>query len=499
MMENSNSGENNSGENSVDVSDSSNKANTTGNAKISATAGHPSNPTDPHHHHHHHHQYHRDVGTKPRANSPLDHETDEAVREKKIQDKKRKRMNMRREYEEKVEQEMDSSETSRDRDVVIRPGKPVTLDKVLSFTKTPRLVVKAGPPFLVVYTNAAYCRLSGIDSHNAVGKPITILLDIPSHDEAPQINFLKGRPALEDAPVNAAKSAENEMKDGDDKIGSPQNNLGANGTESHVAAEAAGRARAEASKEDNTELGLERLIAASGFGRVHMIYVRAKPHHMVGRNVKVLQSSVTPKRSQEEGSNGSSISSSYEGPYHFVACTMTISPVVSSPEAYSVAAVVTDKEKGGDHQHHKSKRSDKDQESCHQHKAKRRKHHHHHQHGDNLLQHHPHRQDHSFDQKRQLISHYVIQLEAIDGDSRKIGTMASQSSASTAVEANMLGMTKTEVRQQRMRALALQQKAALEGNEQDGQNGEQEGDDDDDEEMESEEISESRQHVSAIG
>ena len=42
-----------------------------------------------------------------------------------------------------------------------------------------RIVIKSVPPFLVVHTNAAYCRLSGIDSHAAVGKPISNLLSLP--------------------------------------------------------------------------------------------------------------------------------------------------------------------------------------------------------------------------------------------------------------------------------------------------------------------------------
>lgn len=62
-----------------------------------------------------------------------------AVREKKLMDKKRKRMNMRREYEEKVQQEMDSSEGS-DASSSLKPGRPITLDKVLSLTKTARYV-----------------------------------------------------------------------------------------------------------------------------------------------------------------------------------------------------------------------------------------------------------------------------------------------------------------------------------------------------------------------
>lgn len=66
-------------------------------------------------------------------------EQNEAEREMKLQNKKRKRMDMRREYEEKVQEDLESSESSATNGVVsLRPGRPITLDKVLSFTKIPR-------------------------------------------------------------------------------------------------------------------------------------------------------------------------------------------------------------------------------------------------------------------------------------------------------------------------------------------------------------------------
>lgn len=64
-----------------------------------------------------------------------------AEREKKIQNKKRKRMNMRRAYESKVQQQMESSESGNDHgELILKPGQPVTLDQVLSFSKTARSV-----------------------------------------------------------------------------------------------------------------------------------------------------------------------------------------------------------------------------------------------------------------------------------------------------------------------------------------------------------------------
>jgi hypothetical protein len=129
---------------------------------------------------------------------------------------------------------------------------------------------------------------------------------------------------------------------------------------------------------------------------------------------------------------------------------MGVSPVVGSPEAF---AVVTDK----------------DQES-HHHKSKRRKHHQ----GDSPDQMSPHHQQQprrnflhreiSIHRKRHLITHYVIQLEPLEGGSRKLNSLASQSSTSTTVEAQMLGVTKSELRVQRGRGVA-EPAAQMAGNE----------------------------------
>jgi hypothetical protein len=69
----------------------------------------------------------------PLWNQPADTRDQDAGREKKLMDKKRKRMNMRREYEEQVQHDMESSESSD-----FAPGKPSTLDTALSFSKRAR-------------------------------------------------------------------------------------------------------------------------------------------------------------------------------------------------------------------------------------------------------------------------------------------------------------------------------------------------------------------------
>jgi hypothetical protein len=297
-----------------------------------------------------------------------------------------------------------------------------------------RIVIKAGPPFLVVYTNAAYSRLSGIDSHLAVGKPISTLLSIPDqHSLAGQDAGAKS-PQVENSTVAVATASE---RNNDPHV-EDQSANGATSSRTHLAAEAAGRARAT-SAEDNTEMGLERLVAASGYGKYHAINVLSKPHHMLGRNVTVANPPATGKqRSHEEGSNGSSITSSHDGPNLFVTSNMSVSPVVSSPEAFDVA-VVTDKDQ--DIQHHKTKR---------------RKHHHHTESQQSpTTGHHQHRRiymmrEPSTHRKRHLITHYVIQLEQFDATTGKFGN-ASQSSTSTTAEAHILGMTKSELRRLRLR------------------------------------------------
>jgi hypothetical protein len=392
----------------------------------------PSNLSDPLHHH-------QDMKTQRRlSNKSLSQEDNvdkHAVRERKIQDKKRKRMNMRREYEDKMEQEMESSESSNDgrggETALLRPGKPTTLDKAVSFTKTAKLVIKASPPFTVIYTNAAYSRLSGIDSHNAVGNPITTLLSLPTQ-QLSQLNFQKDN---QQSPENSTEKAttQNQNSNGMNND-QDHNNAATDSNNNHAAAEAAGRARAATSKNDDTEAGIEKLVAASGYNKLNKVNIR---HQMLGRNVKVYKS----KRNEEEGSNGSSISSSSDSPHNVVACTMSISPIVSIPETYN-AAIVPDK---GDH--HK--------DNSHQHKSKRRKHHHHNQ--------------------RQVVSHYVIQLEACDDDLIKHeAEKESQASLST----------KGELRQQRVKETTMKTGNAHVLNA--------------DNEVESSEVSESCKHVSAV-
>ena len=491
--------EDNSGENSAANSDVSNSAKASGmKAAPEVPTVNPSSLEAFLHHHHHREEV---AGTSDQHAFSDRPEDQSAAREKKLQDKKRKRMNMRREYEEKVEEEMASSESSQDREVVLRPGKPVTLDKVLSFTKTPRLVAKAEPPFLVVYTNAAYSRLSGIDSHNAVGKPISTLLSTLDQYELSQLDVENDLSASQESPSKRqARDLEHRDKD------VPSSNVGED-RENYVAAAAAGRAAALAAPTgDASTIGIDTLVVNSGFGRLNLVTIRSKMHHMVGRNIKVLKSTapVMKNPGKEEGSNdGSSITSNFEGQQHYLACTMCVAPVVSSPEAYHV---VTDKDQSS--HHHKNKRSEKDHDS-HQHKNKRRKHHHHHNFESSQHVHLPHRhpqmmKEIAIHHRPQLVSHYVIELELYDKD--RVGAGMMESSTSASFEARKLGVSKTELARQRSKVEFQQNpsSAAAAADSADHHQGHSQANDeyDDDVDLDEDELQTEESevpHVSAIG
>lgn len=316
-----------------------------------------------------------------------------SAREKKLQDKKRKRMNMRREYEDKMEQEMESSESSYARCdlILIRPGKPITLDKAVAFTKVAKLVCKASPPFTVIYTNAAYSRLCGIDSHNAVGKHLSNLLSLPVKQSSQQ--------ELQNQCTAAQNSVSNEPFIRRDK--SSQRNLHSEVSKNHIAAAAAGRARAAASKNDNIEIGIGTLFVAGSYHKQNKVNVRCNLSGVAENSTKSFKSKV-----EEEGSNeGSSLTSNTGSAYNMLECIVSISPVMSSPDAYA-AAVIPDQEKQGDI-HNRRNISENECRDCSQQqkKAKKRKHHHHSQPVNQIYQSHG---------KQQVISHYLIQMESFD-------------------------------------------------------------------------------------
>jgi len=273
-----------------------------------------------------------------------------------------------------------------------------------------RIVVQATPPFLVVHANAAFTGLTGVDSHSIIGKPIQTILSVPeqkdshSHFVLTEINNADGSHSGQSSMTNSASANRGQLPAQEHAhVASPQQTMQEqhlpqqqhfqemSNILNHAAAAAAGEARANETKEMN----IERLVAASGFGQVHVLNVSAKPHRMLGRNVTVFRETYGDAFEAKRAGDDQDISlPSNEGRYHFVTCSTGISPVVSSPNAIDHTTVVTDQEGAN----------------------KRRKYHHHHssyrRHG-----------------KNNLVTHYVIQLEKVQTGSKQ-QSRESQSSAS---------------------------------------------------------------------
>jgi hypothetical protein len=288
-----------------------------------------------------------------------------------------------------------------------------------------RIVVQSEPPFLVVHTNAAYCRLTGIDAHVVVGRPVSALVALRSE-------------------TDTVKQLEEQHHPGQAE------NVGgvAAASEDLIAAAESERFRVEATLlRGHKEMSLERLIATSGLGHLHLVYVSTNSNHMVGRNVTVFSSTLVSGQAsdgrREEDSNNTSISSSYEGEKPPILCWICIAPIVSSSKLLHVTA-------------------NRDSESPHQ-REKRTKHYHGAS-GPSLQ---------GFDaadapsQKKYLplqhVSHFVIQLlPSVQDAAINENGMESLSSNSTSVEAQLLGLSKEELHKQRA-VLAPPEAASEEG------------------------------------
>jgi hypothetical protein len=223
-----------------------------------------------------------------------------------------------------------------------------------------------------------------MDSHTVVGQPISSLLFIM--DQVETSNDVH----------------QDEHSSIDDNAGDPQSS-------ELVAAAAAGRARAEASKQDTIKIGLDRLVVSSGFGRLHRVQVVAKPHQMVGRDVTVIKDAApsggiarSACNGGEAGSNDTSLS--FAGNTNQVACQISIAPVVSASSAMDTS-IEGKKEVYVHHRRHLH---------------------------------------------RQLVTHYVLQLGELEGKPGKHED--SLSSNSTSVEARLIGLTKAELENQRLAA-----------------------------------------------
>jgi hypothetical protein len=264
-------------------------------------------------------------------------------------------------------------------------------------------VVQSIPPFAVVHTNAAYCRLTGLDSHKVVRKPVRILLSLPAG-----------------APIQASQDEMSET---------------AEAKSEQVVTSTAG-SRPTSSKPSRHVSSVERLVVSSGLGHLHSVLVHTRPHHMLGKNVSFFHDVVPRGASAGEngrignlglgaGSPDTSLTGSNEG-QPIIQCTASIAPVVSTNTGLETMIV-----------------SDREGHS----KSKRRKFHANDQDGHKKLPAskdpvHAHRMRHA---PYQTVTHYVIQLQHQELPAGKAESEASLSSNSTSVEARLLGLSKREL------------------------------------------------------
>ncbi len=223
----------------------------------------------------------------------------------------------------------------------------------------------------------------------------------------------------------------------------------------HVAAAAAGHARAATFQEDIMyDLSLERTIVCCGQGQLHVVnaLIKADVDDCTGNTTKITDSRKTSFRRNDlssTGSNSSSIPSNEKNLFSY-SCLMSVSPVISDTLDSADTAVVTDNQ---DMRHSQSASSNHNNTRINNSApiAKRRKHHYFSDHHHRMNKHH-HR-----GKIGKNVTHYVIQLESIE-DKKRPCTRESFSSAttSTTVQAIKLGITKEELRMQKQLANQLQ-------------------------------------------
>jgi len=314
-----------------------------------------------------------------------------------------------------------------------------------------RVVIQALPPFLVVHSNAAFSRLTGIDSHKVVGQPIRSVLSLPSEGREQQAGVensssASGNPQSSDRDVTGVNRPPN--------VWPPA--------------------------KSNSD-SIERLVAASGFGRLHVVQVVTKHSQLVGKSVAFLKESpatsslrksTTAAASQNVGSNDVALASAATNNEQSLSsggnastvtkrtsCRASIAPIVSALDQPSGSSPPAMPDEENDSKRRKiqspsifgggSRRGSyggANNEGEIQEQKRRKV-----QGPDSSL---PRRGvsskgDFVGRDQRQLVTHYVVQLEIENQDKGNQGSIGSLSSHSSSVEARLLGLNKAEARHQR--------------------------------------------------
>lgn len=263
-----------------------------------------------------------------------------------------------------------------------------------------RLLVQALPPFLAVHTNAAFTLLTGIDSHAIIGQPVASIIAI----------------AQSTPPNKESDSSGSDITNNKDALsslsGSVEGNEGQNDAVLPDGNDSNQQGQDQPVNDDNMEMNvqsapvppgfrIDRLIVARGYGHIHNVEVKAvEPHTPVhaieGSEVKFDEAKSGAKRKKKDDK---------------IFCRMSVSPVVMNTESWDRKC-----EGHADSKDHKSG-------------SKRRKHVH-----------------------TPIVKHYLIQLESMDGPSCLLAKRSSfSSSTDTTVEAQLLGITRSELVARRCR------------------------------------------------
>lgn len=314
-------------------------------------------------------------------------------KEEKLIEKKRKRMSARKEYEEDLMRDRPRSGESSSKleeSNVFEAGKPVTLEDVLSFSKTARyillefvvveqllhsilfynvfifaaslmfrLLVQALPPFLAVHTNAAFTMLTQLDSHIVIGNPISSILSIVEGMPPTKESDSSGSDNTNNKDAISSLSGSLEGNDNQNRASIPNTNATHQQSHEHPTIESNTEGNAQ-NMHVPISFQIDRIVVARGYGQIHNVEVKAIESN--DRDDKIF-------------------------------CRMCVSPVVTSIENWE-----NTHPSGG-----------------------------------------------------AAVKHYLIQLESMDGPSLLAKQLSLSSSTDTTTEAMAMGITRSEVLSRRSR------------------------------------------------
>jgi hypothetical protein len=196
----------------------------------------------------------------------------------------------------------------------LRPGKPMALDEAMIFSDIPRILVQSHPPFMVVHTNAAFSRMTGIDSHFVVGRPVSRLLSW-HHDESASVAS-----STHQRGEGSVKGRKHNEQDGE---GQPLHQ-----------------------HQPNEPFSLETLLTSCGNGDFQTIQVNTVVEHIVGRSLILngLSDQGLVGVADDKPESLQTPPADRSDATHML-CRVGIAPIVSAANAVSLSAHLPSKNK----------------------------------------------------------------------------------------------------------------------------------------------------------